>query len=287
MNKIKIIADSTCDLSEELIEKYDIKTVPLHVELGDKSYDDTVNITPEDIYKWSDEHDATPKTAAPNINEVIEVFDLFKDKYDEIICFTISSEMSSSYQSFVMATDFCEIKDRVSVIDSRNLSTGISLLIIKAAKMIEEGKTAEQIRKEIDALIPNIRSSFVIDTLTYLHRGGRCSSIAAIAGNALKLHPIIKVADGKMHPDRKLRGRMDKVFMEYLREIEPGLKNADTDTVFITHSGVDQSIIDNIKHYIEDNYHFDEILITQANCVISSHCGPNTLGVLYIEKTDH
>lgn len=279
---IKIISDSTCDLSKELIEKYDISIIPLYIHLGEEEYKDGVNISPDDIYKYSDENNTTPKTAAPALTEVVEVFNKFKE--DEIICFSISSEMSVTNQVMKMAAEEVGREKDIHIIDSKNLSTGIGLLVIEAAAMAKEGKNIEQILDTIEETKKKVKASFVVDTLTYLHRGGRCSSIAALAGGVLKLHPKIVVENGKMDASKKYRGKMKSVIMSYVKDMEESLLNAKEDRVFITHSGCKEETINMVKSYLEELDMFKEILITRAGGVISSHCGPGTLGVLYIEK---
>ena len=281
---VKIISDSTCDLSKELIERYDIEIAPLHVLLGEEEYLDSVNIGPDDIYAWADANKTTPKTSAISISDTIEVFEKYKDEHDEIVCFSVSGQMSTTVNVMRMAAEEAEMEDRVFVVDSMNLSTGVGLLVIKAAILAQEGKTGAEIAETVKALRPQVRASFVVDTLTYLHRGGRCNSVEALAGSALKLHPEIVVAGGAMKSNRKFRGKMSKVILEYAKSQEPMLRNAYTDRVFITHSGCSEEVIDMIKQYLEGLELFDEILITRAGGVISSHCGPGTLGVLFIEK---
>jgi DegV family protein with EDD domain len=169
-------------------------------------------------------------------------------------------------------------------VDSANLSTGNGHLVLAAAEMAMQGKSVAEIMEVIEALRPRVRSSFVVDTLTYLHRGGRCSGVAALVGNALKLHPKIVVANGKMSPDKKYRGKMNHVIMKYVQEMEEDLKRAKPSRVFVTHSGCSEEIIQSVKEYLTQLNHFEEILITRAGSVISSHCGPGTLGVLFIAK---
>lgn len=277
---VKILADSTCDLSPELIARYGIGIIPLYVHLGEEEFRDGVDITPEELFKWSDEHNTTPKTAAPGIEDIEALLD--KDGSDEYVIFTISSSMSSSYTNCTLAADDLEITDRVFVIDSQNLSTGIALLVLKAAQMAAQGMSGSEIAQEIGKIRGKVRASFVIDTLTYLYRGGRCSGLSAFFGSALKLHPRIAVAEGAMHPEKKYRGRSSKFVLEYVRDMEQDLKAAQPDRVFITHSGCDRQIVESVQSYLEGLHHFDEILETRAGAVISSHCGPGTLGVLFI-----
>ena len=279
---IRIAADSTCDLSKELIDKYGISIIPLHIVLEDKEYRDGVDITPDEIYEWSDKNNTTPKTSAVGFEDALHAIKPILDTEDEMIIFTISEKMSTTPNVFRMAAEEAEVEDRVSVVESANLSTGIGLLIIEAAIMAAEGMDRTSIVKKIEELKLRVRSSFVVDTLTYLHRGGRCSSVAALAGGMLKLHPKIVVEEGAMHATKKYRGKIDAVILDYAKEMEEDLKQTKKDRVFITHSGCNQETIDSVKEYLQNLSHFDEILITRAGGVISSHCGPGTLGVLYI-----
>lgn len=282
--RVRIISDSTCDLSEELIEKYHVMVLPLHVMLGDEEYRDGKNITPDEIYKWSDANKATPTTSAPSITDVMDVMQACGEDGGDIICFSVSEQMSTSANVMRMAATEMGIEDRVSVIDSANLSTGVGLLVIEAAIMAEQGISAAEIVEHIEAIKPCVRASFVVDTLTYLYRGGRCGGLAALAGGALKLHPRIVVENGAMKPEKKYRGKLSNVILNYVEDMEPQLRNAKRDRVFITHSGCDNEVIDKVYQYLENLNIFDEILITRAGSVISSHCGPGTLGVLFIEN---
>ena len=279
---IKIISDSTCDLSPELLDKYDITIIPLHIHLGDEEYEDGVNITPEEIYQWSDENKTTPKTSAISLTEAMEVFRVYTEMNDEIISFSISDEMSATGSVMRMAAQELEKEDKIHVINSANLSTGSGLLVLEAAEMARAGKTAEEIVTHIENLRERVRASFVVDTLTYLHRGGRCSSVAALAGGVLKMHPKIVVENGKMDAGKKYRGKMQSVILSYVKEMEEELKQAKKNRVFITHSGCDEETITMVRNYLEELHVFEEILITRAGGVVSSHCGPGTLGVLFI-----
>lgn len=281
---IRIISDSTCDLSRELIEKYNIEILPLHIHLGEEEYQDGVTITPDEIYEWSDANDTTPKTAAVSIGEAVDVFEPHVKNGDELIVFSISQGMSATCSVLRLAAAELEAEDSIHVIDSANLSTGIGLLVIEAAMMIQEGKTATEIVAKIEELKPLVSASFVVDTLTYLHRGGRCSGVAALAGGMLKLHPKIVVENGKMDANKKYRGKINAVIKSYVKDMEEDLKNAKKDRVFITHSGCEESIIEEVREYLESLQVFDEILVTRAGSVISSHCGPGTLGVLFIKN---
>ena len=279
---IKILSDSTCDLSPELIKKYDIGIIPLYVRLGEDEYLDGVNITPDDIYKWSDETEKTPGTAAPSVNDIMNILKTYDA--DDYIIFTISASMSSCYSNCMLAAEELVMEDHIHVINSKNLSTGIGLLIIEAAQMAENGKSAAEITDYIEKLIPRVRASFVVETLTYLYRGGRCSGVAAYFGNALKLHPRIAVVDGGMRPENKYRGFPQKYISDYVKDMEDALKSAKPERVFITHSGCSPELVIMVKDYLTKMERFGEILETRAGSVVSSHCGPGTLGVLFIDK---
>lgn len=281
---VKIIADSTCDLSKELLERYDISVLPLHIVLGDKEYKDGLEISPDEIYQWSNKNNAAPKTSAASISDAMEIFNTYMKTYDEIICFSISGQMSTTVNVLRMAAEELEAEDKIHIIDSENLSTGGGLLVIEAAIMAADGKDGNEIVNAIEQLKPQVRASFIVDTLTFLHRGGRCSGVAALAGGALKLHPKIVVENGAMKPDKKYRGKMSSAILTYAKELEPQLRNAKTERVFITHSGCEEETIQGVHKYLEELDLFDEILITRAGGVISSHCGPGTLGVLFIEN---
>ncbi len=281
---VKVISDSTCDLSKELAERYHVEIMPLHVVLGDQEYLDGVNIGPDEIYAWADANKTTPKTSAASITDAMGVLEKYKDEYDEIVMFSISGQMSTTVNVMRMAAEELDMEDRVFVIDSQNLSTGEGLLVIEAAIMAQEGKTGAEITEVIESLRPYVRASFVVDTLTYLHRGGRCSGAAALAGSALKLHPEIVVEAGAMKPTKKYRGKIQKVIMEYVKDKEAMLLRAHKERVFITHSGCDSETVEVVREYLQSLNYFDEILETRAGGVVSSHCGPGTLGVLFIEK---
>jgi DegV family protein with EDD domain len=275
---VKIISDSTCDLSKELIARYDIDVIPLHIILGEEDHLDGT-LSPDDIYRWSDENRQSPKTAAVSMQDALAALKPYEGR--EVIVFTISGSMSSTYNVMCMAAEQVDA-EHFHVIDSKNLSTGVGLQVIAAAEMAAQGKSAEAIVAAIKADRKNVRASFVVDTLSYLHRGGRCSSVAALMGGALKLHPRIGVAEGKMNAGKKYRGRMDRVIREYVADMKDDLLNARREHVFITHSGCDEETITAVRAMLEELGHFTEIHVTRAGGVISSHCGPGTLGVLFI-----
>ena len=281
---VKIISDSTCDLSPELLARYEIDILPLHILLGDQEFEDGKNITPDQIYAWSDANKTTPKTSAPAMADAIELFRPYVTAGREIVCFSITSSMSTSGNVMRLAAEELGASGQITVIDSANLSTGIGLLVVEAAIMAKKNRTASEIVSEIEKLKPNVRASFVVDTLTYLYRGGRCNAVAAMAGGVLKLHPKIVVEDGAMNASKKYRGKIASVILSYVKDMEKDLKNARQERVFITHSGCDREIVETVRTYLKNLGIFEEILETRAGGVVSSHCGPGTLGVLYISK---
>ncbi len=280
---VKIVADSTCDLSKELLEKYDIRIIPLSIVMGDTSYYDGIETTPDEIFVWADTNKTTPKTAAASMDKTEEILAPFMEAGDDIIFFGISSEMSTTCNVVRLVGEDKDY-DRLFIIDSRNLSTGIGLQIIRAAELLKEGKCAEEIVEAINAAKDKVRASFVVDTLTYLARGGRCTAATALLANTLKLHPEIVVKDGKMGVSKKYRGSLDSALIKYARDLHEELLQADPAHVFITHSGCTQDTLDKVYDFVKDLDYFEEIHITRAGGVISSHCGPATLGILFYEK---
>ncbi|MBQ6952022.1 MAG: DegV family protein [Clostridia bacterium] len=279
---IRILSDSTCDLSEELLKRYEIKIIPLNIVLDGKSYEDGRDITPDKIYAWADENKTVPKTAACAPGRVKEIFDKYLQRGEEIICFSLSKSMSSTYDIMRAVARETGAENKISIIDSQSLSTGVGLQVIAAAEMAQSGMKRDEIVEEVKKLRARVSASFVVDTLTYLHRGGRCSGISALLGTTLRLHPQINVIGGKMSPGQKYRGKMHKVVGEYAQDQTAEMRKARKNHVFITHSGCDQKMIDAALEQVKALDYFDEIHITRAGGVISSHCGPGTLGVLYI-----
>lgn len=280
MAKVRIVADSTCDLSDELLKKYEIITIPLCIVLNDKSYYDKEEIMPEEIYKWADANKTTPKTAAVSFDKVRDVLNKYMEAGDEIVFIGISTQMSTTCNVVNLFAQQ-ENYNKIYVVDSKNLSTGIGLQVIRAAKLAAQGRSAKSIAEDLENTRDRVRASFVVDTLTYLARGGRCNAVTALLANTLKLHPKIVVTDGVMGVGKKYHGSLNTALIKYVKDMTQDLLNADKESVFITHSGCDEKTINKIKEYLESLNYFDEIFITRAGGVISSHCGPGTLGVLY------
>lgn len=281
---VRIFTDSTSDLSDDLLKKYNIGMIPLHICLDTEEFRDRVEISPDQIYEWADKNNTTPKTSAASYEDIENAFRPVIKAGDEIVMLPISAQMSTTINVMQMVAKDMEAADKISVVDSANLSTGIGLSAIAAAIKAESGASREEIVAYLEEIIPKVRASFVVDTLTYLHRGGRCSAVAAMAGSILKLHPKIVVENGKMDAGKKYRGKLNSVIINYAEDMKEDLLNADPSRVFITHSGCDEGTINTVKEYLEGLNYFEEILITRAGGVISSHCGPGTLGVLFIAK---
>ncbi len=280
---IVLCADSTCDLSAELLEKYHVNIYPLHVLVDEKSYRDGVDITPDDIYKTYAEKGVLPKTAAVSPAEYIDFCKPFIDAGNDVIYISLGSALSSSHNNCRLAA--AEL-DGLYTVDSCNLSTGSGLLVLEAADRIAKGMAAEDIVAELQEIKARISASFVLDTLEFLHKGGRCSALAMFGANVLRLKPSIRVntADGSMGVDKKFRGSLDKVLEDYVTDQLKDRTDIDTRRIFITHSGMDDARVQMVKELVQKLGNFEEIFITRAGCTISSHCGPNTLGVLFITK---
>ncbi len=279
--KIKISADSTCDLSAALREKYDIGITPLYIEKEGKNYRDGIDIVPQDIYDYVGSGKGVCRTAAVNTGDYLEYFSAYRKEYDAVIHFNISGEMSSCYQNACVAA---EELTNVYVVDSRNLSTGIGLLVLEAAERAAAGEAPDTIAETMRETARKVEASFVIDTLFYLQKGGRCSSLVALGANLLKLKPCIEVKDGEMGVGKKYRGKIENCIAQYVHDRLSGREDVRRNRIFITHSGCAPEIVESVRGIIAECGGFDEVLETTAGCTVSNHCGPNTLGVLFIRK---
>ncbi len=282
MNKILITSDSTTDLGPLLMERYNIKTVPLGITLGGETFRDGIDIDPEKIYEHHKKTGELPKTTATNIGDCEEFFKEMTKDGDTVIHFTISSDMSSTYNNARLAA---EETGNVYVIDTKNLSTGGGLLMLAAAEMAKSGMSAEEIVSETEKLIPCVDASFVIDSLEYLYKGGRCSALSMLGANLLKLKPCIEVKNGVMGVGKKYRGKYMEVLKQYVNQRLADRDDIITDRAFVTHAGVDEESTKVIVDLVKETGIFKEVFETRASCTISSHCGRNTLGVLFIRKS--
>jgi len=283
-HKIILSADTPCDIGAQLKERYGVSLYPLHIILEEKQYTDGLDITPDDLYNAWYERKALPKTAAVNPDEYLSYFKGFTDQGYQVIHISLGSGLSSSCQNAKLAASELE---GVYVIDSRNLSTGFGHLVCEAGERIAAGMPIEQIVAELEAIVPRISASFVLDTLEFLHAGGRCSMLAAIGANLMSLKPCIQVqvpAGGSMTVGKKYTGKLTRVLKKYVQDMIGGRDDLLLDRVFITHSGMDDALLQEIKEQVLSLQPFKEVFITRASCTISAHCGPNTLGVLFITK---
>jgi len=278
--RIRFSADSTCDMSAAFIEKYNVKVIPLCVELEGKLYRDGVDLSPDMIIQSVNGGAALPRTSAINAAEYQEVFtELLKD-CDAVFHFNISSEFSSCYQNARLAADGLP----VYCIDSRNLSSGIALVLAEVADRIEAGMEPEAIMNEIEDICVRADVSFIVDRLDYLHKGGRCSTIAMLGANMLHLRPCIEVKEGKMTVGKKYRGTYERSVKQYLADRMKDKDTIATKRVYITHTGLDEAVLELIRKTVNETIAFEEVFETRAGCSITSHCGDNTFGILMMRK---
>ena len=280
---IKISADSTCDLSPELIAAYDIGITPLYIVTGDTTLRDGLDVKPEDLYRRFRESGKLCQTAAVNVADYIAFFREQLKTHDAVIHFTISSDMSGCYQNACIAAE--DFDGRVIPVDARNLSTGIGHLVLDAAEMAREGKlTPAEIADVLNEKKAKLDVSFVLDTLEFLKAGGRCSALAAFGANLLSLKPSIEVKGGTMGVGKKYRGKIVGAYKQYITDRLKGRDDIDTKRIFITDSGIDESIRQELHELVASLQPFEEILHTQAGCTVSQHCGPGCMGILYYHK---
>ncbi len=278
---VMITADSTCDLSEELLSRYKVKILPLTILLGEESFLDGAHYTPADMYRRYRADGTLPKTAAPSLQQITDFFTPFLNEGYEIVHLDISSELSSTCSNArIVASEL----EGVYVVDSRMLSTGVGLLVIEGAECRDKGMSAAEIAEHLTELTDKVDTSFVLDTLEFMWKGGRCSGVAALGANLLKLKPALEMKDGKLGVYKKYRGNINSVYRQYITERLSG-KTVRPGHVFITESGeIEQSVIDELEALVRELIDVQEIHHTIAGCTVSSHCGPKTLGVLFINE---
>ena len=279
--RVKIISDSTCDLSPELLERYDIAITPLCVIKDGKEFHDGVDITPADIFTHVDGGGELCSTAAVSQFEYTQMFTRYAKEYDEVVQINIGSNFSCCYQNACLAA---QEFDNVFVVDSGNLSTGQGLLVVSAAKLAQQGVSGIEIAERVRALVPKVEASFLIDHLDYMQKGGRCSTVAALGANLLKLKPCIEVREGKMSVCKKYRGSFEKCIRQYVKERLDGRTDIAGDLAFITHPACQKNVVDAAMEEAARYGAFDEVIETRAGCTVSCHCGPDTLGILFVRK---
>ena len=278
---IRITSDSTCDLGA-LVEKHNIGILLLQVNLDAASYHDGVDIVPQDIFNFVEETKMLPKTSAPSIGDYESFFEEQLKTYDEVIHFNISEKSSSSHNMAKQAAE--NFNGKVRVIDSMALSSGQGLLVMKAVDLLAEGRTADEIEAEVKSLRLKVNTSFVPDSLDYLYKGGRVSGMVNLAATVLKIHPLIYMKEGQLLPGKKYTGKMTMCIKRYIADLKEMYPSYDTTRCFVTHSCADEELVELAKKLVKENFQFDEIVETVAGSIITSHCGRNTLGVLFITK---
>ncbi len=279
--KIKITADSTCDLSAALTGQYGIDIIPLSVTCDGKTYLDGVDITPERMLEITESTGGSASTAAVNVQQYTDAFSALLKDYDAIVHFTISSEMSACYQNACIAA---EELGSVHVVDSRNLSTGIGHLVLDACILAGQGMAAADIKRELDERKQKLDVSFVLSTLEYLRRGGRCTAVAALGANLLRLRPCIVVRDGRMSVGKKYRGDIRSCLVSYVKDMLAEPETVDPRRIFITDSGFDEETRSLVEKTVRSCVPFEEVIHTRAGCTVSGHCGPGCLGILFYRK---
>ena len=278
---IKITSDSTCDLSPELLELYDVEIIPLSVIQGGDSRKDGVDITPDDIFRHVDGGGDLPGTASISVGEYQERFASLSPRYEAVIHINISADFSSCHQNACIAAgEF----DNVYVVDSRNLSTGHGHIVVEAALAAQRGMSAPEIVDRLRELTGRVEASFIMDRLDYMVKGGRCSAVTMLGANLLRLKPCIEVRDGKMGVVKKYRGAFEKCLREYIKDRLEGREDLALDRIFITYSSAPEETVRMVREEIARYAPFTQVLETRAGCTVSSHCGPNTLGILFIRS---
>ena len=277
---IRITSDSTCDLGA-LVEQRNIGILPLQVNLGSTPYKDGVDITPADIFAFVAEAKQLPKTAAPSIGDYEEFFaQQLALGYDEVIHFNLSSKSSGSHNMAKQAAE--SFGGKVRVIDSKALSSGQGLLVLRACDLRDAGKSAQEIEEDILEVRNRVNTSFIPDSLDYLHKGGRVSGMVKVAAAAFKIHPLILMEDGQLVPGKKYKGKMSVLIKKYIEDLKELYPSYDKTRCFVTHSSADQELVDVAKAKVAEIFDFDEVIETVAGSIITSHCGKGTLGVLFI-----
>lgn len=280
---VKIIADSTCDLTTEIINKFDIDIIPLYVILDEVSYKDAIDITPYKLIDWSNETKHIPKTSAPTIDDYMAAFKPYADKRQDIVFISVSSELSATCQNAHIAAEMID-NITIKVVDGRNVTTGTGCIVYMASKFAKEGKTADEIVKKLQTIIPKVSANFIFDSLEFLKRGGRCSAVKAFSATALKIRPEINVVDGLLIPGDKYRGSLAKVLSKYCEKRLENLEEIDPEIIFVAKTKDEEGLNDILYEQVKSKNYFKNIIRTDAGCVITSHSGPGAHALIYIKK---
>lgn len=284
MNKVKVVVDSTVDLSPAMYKENNIEVIPLNVNFGEENYKDGVTINQRELYEKVKKFGVLPHTAAPSPEDYVKVFKKYIDEGYDIVYMGIGSLFSTSLQNANIAKQEFD-DDRIYLVDSLNLSSGSGLLAMRACRLAKEGKSAAEIKRDLDFLVPNISSKFAVDTLEYLHKGGRCSGASKLFGHIFHIHPIISVVEGKMIVTKKPRGLMKVAINEMIDELKNDLPNIYTEDVFVTSSGCSDDVREYFLSEVKKLVDPKSVHFTDAGCVVCSHCGYGTIGVLYIKNS--
>lgn len=277
---VKIIADSTCDLPADLLARYDITLLPMSIGKGGQFFKDGVEITPKDIFAHVAAGGALCTTASANISEFDDCFTRYSTEYDAVVCITISSEISSCFQNARLAA---ESFSNVFVVDSRNLSSGQGMLVLHGAYLAQQGLSGEQIARTLQQETDKVQSSFLLDQLDYMRKGGRCSAVAALGANLMHLKPCIEVKDGRMGVGKKYRGSFEHCMVLYTKELLAHHPNARRDTVIVVHPDADRAAVDATLRTLREDGRFEHIYESRTGCTVACHCGPNTIGVMFMD----
>ena len=282
MKKVVLFADASCDLPRELVEKYEVNYIYGGIELEGEFYTDSVTITPEELFDAYRERKVLPKTSAVNTEIYLDAFAPWLDKGYEVVMVSLSSEISACHQNSLAAA---EERQGIYPVDSKNLSTGIGHLVIEAARLIRQGLPAEEVARAVCAMTEKVHTSFVLDTLEYMRAGGRCSAVAAFGANLLGLKPRIEMdKNGRLQATKKYRGALMRVLPEYIKDQLTGYDDIRTDKIFITYSTTTPEILELVRAEVNKVMPFENVYESRASCTISSHCGPGTLGILFMTR---
>ncbi|GGH14259.1 DegV family protein [Paenibacillus segetis] len=285
MSKVKIFADSTSDLLASWINQYNIGVIPLYVVFDEESFKDGVEITPAELYQRVEKTDRLPKTTAPSPKDFMDAFGPHIERGEDILYISLSSELSSTYQNaLIAAAEYPE--NRVRIVDSLNLCSGIGLLVMKAARAAESGQSLDEIVSLVEAYRPLVETEFVIDTLEYLYKGGRCSGMQNFIGSLLQIRPVLKVVDGGIIPAYKIRGKKEKAVGQMLDNTLANTDMMDNDLIIVVHTYAEEEAL-RLAAILREQTGAREVAVAEAGCVISSHCGPHTIGIMYTKKLTH
>ena len=278
---VKVIADSTCDLPAELLSQYDITILPLSIGKDGQFYRDGIEITPKDIFAHVDAGGTLCSTAAINVSEFTDCFSQYSCRYDSVICITLSAEMSSCYQNACLAASAFP---NVYAVDSRNLSSAQGLLALDAAILAQSGRSGQEIAGILEEETGKVQSSFLLDRLDYMQKGGRCSAVAALGANLMRLKPCIAVHDGKMGVVKKYRGSFERCMIQYTKELLEQCPNSRNDVAIVVHPAADRAAVEATIRTLKEDGRFKAVYEARTGCTVACHCGPNTIGVMFMNR---